>query len=103
MLCKKAFSHCFAASLEEIAKTASSNLSQTSYLIDIARNRITHGTHADLIRVTSSKLVLNRSLQSNFEDLYSGDYKNATKASAGGNSVVDTYAVSTLPLIILLL
>ncbi|KAK0112748.1 hypothetical protein ONS95_014483 [Cadophora gregata] len=94
MLCEKAFSYCFATSPEEIAKTSSSNISQTSYLVDVAGNRTTQGTHADLIRVTSNKLVLNPSLKSTFEDLHSGDYRIVADMWIDGKPVIDTFLVA---------
>jgi hypothetical protein len=90
LLCEKAFSYCFAASSEELAKTPSKSLSQTSFLLDVPGDRTTVGTHADLIRDVSNKLILNPSLKSAFEDLFHGDYKGVSGTSVDGAPVVDT-------------
>ncbi|CZT42233.1 related to TPR domain protein [Rhynchosporium secalis] len=94
LLCEKAFAYCFAASPEEIAKMPSTHLAPISFMIDVARDKITMGTHADLIRVVSNKLTFNPSLKPTFEDLYSGDYQGVKDASADGSPVIDTFLVA---------
>ncbi|KUJ12563.1 SET domain-containing protein [Mollisia scopiformis] len=77
LLCEKAFAYCFTTPQEEKAKTSSKTLSRSSYLMDIPHNRITVGTHADLIPAISNKLYRNPSLAPTFEDLFHDDYEGA--------------------------
>lgn len=93
LLCEKAFSYCFAAPPEEIAKTASKSMSHSSFLIDVPRNRISVGTHGDIIRDISNKLILNPSLGVSFDNLVHGDYEGVEVTSVDRASVVDTYAL----------
>ncbi|KAL2066486.1 hypothetical protein VTL71DRAFT_2557 [Oculimacula yallundae] len=84
------FSRCF-SSLHIFIALESTKRSHTDLIICM---KITVGTHADLIRVVSNKLVLNPSLRPLFEDLYGGDYEGIKDASADGSPVIDTFLVA---------
>ncbi|TVY47808.1 SET and MYND domain-containing protein [Lachnellula occidentalis] len=94
LLCEKAFSYCFAAPPEEMQKASSKSLSQSSFLIDVPGNRITVGTHADLIRDVSNKLARNPSLGPSFGDLAHRKYQGVACTSVDGSPVVDTFLVA---------
>ncbi|KAF4633568.1 hypothetical protein G7Y89_g4550 [Cudoniella acicularis] len=94
LLCEKAFSYCFAVTSDEPDQISSKLLSQSSYLIDIPGNRMSVGTHADLIRDISNKLILNPSLAPAFEDLAHGEYEGVKCISVDGAPVVDTFLVA---------
>lgn len=87
LLCEKAFSFCFALPLEEMG---SSKGSQISVLLDVGADRISVGTHSDVIRDTSNKLARNPSLNQQFTDLYHGAYKSVSDTVVDGLPVVDT-------------
>ena len=87
LLCEKAFSYCFAAPPEEMA---SSKWSQRSVLLDVGANRISMGTHSDVIRDVSNKLARNPSLNQQFRDMHHGAYKPVSDTVVDGLPVVDT-------------
>ncbi|TVY83563.1 hypothetical protein LSUE1_G003604 [Lachnellula suecica] len=93
LLCEKAFSYSFAAPPGEMADISKS-MSQSSVLMDVPENRISRGTHADIIRDISNKLVLNPSLAASFENLFHGEYDGGGGILVDGTPVVDTFLVA---------
>jgi hypothetical protein len=85
LLCEKAFACCFS---NEIVK---SDGSDTTVLINVQTNRITIGTHSELITKVAQLLLRNPSLTPEFTSLYHGSYTPAKEGVVDGIPVVDTY------------
>jgi hypothetical protein len=77
LLCKKAFSYCFAAPPVELM--AAISISPASILLDVPGNRSYFGTQADIIRYVSNKLMMTPSLKFDFEALFHGSYQIRSK------------------------
>lgn len=93
LLCEKALGYCFAVPEDEMKNESSSPVCQMSVLIDIVSNRITVGTHADLIGLISNKLIQNPSMIPAFTDLHHGEYKTVPISSIDGAPVLDRYGI----------
>ncbi|KAI9055046.1 hypothetical protein LZ554_000012 [Drepanopeziza brunnea f. sp. 'monogermtubi'] len=98
LLCEKAFAYSYATTQEDFTKPSSMDWETTrpevSYLIHVPMGKITVGTNPHIINNISNKLILNPSLKSAFEDLYTGDYQSNTTPPSDGSTVVDTFLVA---------
>ncbi|KAL4965469.1 TPR domain protein [Aspergillus stella-maris] len=66
---------------------------EISTLINLETNKVTTGTHADLITMIVRKMYNNPSLAPKFTNLYHGSYKPVNASEVDENTVVDTFLV----------
>ena len=89
LLCEKAFEYC-APTDPNLLKSAQSWRSPVGVLMDLERNKMTTGTHGDLITRITQTIFRNPSLATQITDLYHGDYKSTDIVKVDDVPVVDT-------------